>query len=462
MNSESDYQQARLSRDARFDGQFFVAVKTTKIFCRPICPAPSPKESNVVYFRTAPQALDEGFRPCLRCRPDSAPSSCAWKGVDTTVERALKLLSESSFLPLNEICDKLGISDRYLRELFKQKVGISPKQFQLYEQMLFAKYLLHESQLSVEQVAQASGFQSARRLQDIMQKHMRLSPKQIRLQKASQQPNLVITIPFRPPYNWAHFRDFLTLRAVSGMEEVGETFYKRTITLGDTSGYFIAEYCHEKHHFKVTLCLNNQADLRAVLFHIRRVLDINADINVIEDTLQLAGIDLNERTAGIRLPGVWSPFEAGCRAILGQQISVVAAIKLLSLLVNELGERDGMTSTQDDSKSIYFPTPSAIAESSLEFLGMPQKRRETLRAFARYCELHSDDEDKDIEQWLSIKGIGPWTVNYAKMRGLSNPDIWLGTDLVIKKRVKKYQVHPELASPWGSYLTFQLWYKDDE
>lgn len=460
MNTVSDYRQARLSRDARFDGQFFVAVKTTNIFCRPICPAPSPKESNVVYYRTAPQALDEGFRPCLRCRPDSAPSSYAWKGVDTTVERALKLLSESSFLPINQICDKLGISDRYLRELFKQKVGISPKQFQLYEQMLFAKYLLHESQMPIEQVAQASGFQSARRLQGVMQQHMRLSPKQIRSQKKAEQPNLVITMPFRPPYNWPHLRDFLALRSVDGMEDVNEKTYKRTIQLDNTSGYFIAEYQHEKHAFKVTLCLNHQANLRAVLFHIRRVLDINADINLIEQSLKLAGLVCDDKMTGVRLPGVWSPFEAGCRAILGQQISVVAAIKLLSKLVDELGERDETMLSQSEGLLTYFPTPRSVADSTLEFLGMPQKRRETLRAFARYCEQHPDNDD--IDQWLDIKGVGPWTVNYAKMRGLSNPDIWLGTDLVIKKRVQTHKVEPKLASPWGSYLTFQLWHKDDE
>jgi AraC family transcriptional regulator of adaptative response / DNA-3-methyladenine glycosylase II len=459
MNTESDYRQARLSRDARFDGQFFVAVKTTKIFCRPICPAPSPKEANVVYYQTAPQALDEGYRPCLRCRPDSAPSSYAWKGVDTTVERAMRLLSESSFLPVNQICDKLGISDRYLRELFKQKVGISPKQFQLYEQMLFAKYLLHESHLPIEQVALASGFQSSRRLQDTMQKQMRLTPREIRSKRTPEQPNLVVTLPFRPPYHWAHLRDFLKLRAVDGMEEVGESFYKRTITLGETSGDFIAEYQQDKHAFKVTLRLNQQADLRAVLYHIRRVLDVNADTHVIEDKLKLAGLTVDEKTTGIRLPGVWSPFEAGCRAILGQQISVVAAIKLLSRLVDVLGERN-IHKSQDDKASIYFPKPSAVAQSTLDFLGMPQKRKETLRAFAQYCEANADNDD--LDQWLAIKGVGPWTVNYAKMRGLSNPDIWLGTDLVIKKRVSKHHVNPELASPWGSYLTFQLWYKNDE
>jgi AraC family transcriptional regulator of adaptative response / DNA-3-methyladenine glycosylase II len=293
-----------------------------------------------------------------------------------------------------------------------------------------------------------------------MKKHIRLTPRQIRAQKTSEQPHLVITVPFRPPYHWAHLRDFLKRRAVDGMELVGEDFYMRTITLGETSGTFRAEYQHEKHAFRVTLRLNNQANLRSLLFHIRRILDVDADIHVIENKLQSAGLIIEKQTTGIRLPGVWSPFEAGCRAILGQQISVVAAIKLLSKLVDVLGEREVSQSMPDNKTGVYFPTPSAVAQSTLDFLGMPQKRRDALRAFAHYCDAHPDNED--LDQWLKVKGVGPWTVNYAKMRGLSNPDIWLGTDLVIKKRVSRYQVEPELASPWGSYLTFQLWYKDDE
>ena len=458
MYKESEYRQARLSRDARFDGKFFVAVKTTKIFCRPICPAPSPKEANVVYYQTAPQALNEGFRPCLRCRPDSAPNSYAWKGVDTTIERAIRLLSESSFLPINQICDKLGISDRYLRSLFEQKVGQSPKQYQLYQQMLFAKYLLHETALPIEHVAQASGFQSARRLQDIMQKHMRLTPKQIRAKKKLMHPTLVLNIPFRPPYNWPHLRDFLALRAVDGMEEIGADYYKRTVAIGDTVGYFIAEYQEQQHCFKVTLCLNEQTHLKAVLFHIRRVLDIDADINLIESAIKQTGLDISDSDSGIRLPGVWSAFEAGCRAILGQQISVVAAIKLLSKLVYELGEPAEKEYTPDQSLNIRFPSPNAVANSSLEFLGMPQKRRDSLRVFAEHCVESANEEN--VDGWLSIKGVGPWTINYAKMRGLSEPDIWLGTDLVIKKRLNSHPIKPELASPWGSYLTFHMWNKE--
>ena len=158
------YQQARLSRDRRFDGRFFVAVKTTGIFCRPICPAVAPKEQNVEYYPLAEQAMQAGYRPCLRCRPDSSPQSWAWKGVDTSVERALRLLSEHPELSLGQIADKLGMTDRYLRKLFQERVGMAPKRYQLFKQLLQAKQLLHQTNLNVEQVALACGFQSEKGL----------------------------------------------------------------------------------------------------------------------------------------------------------------------------------------------------------------------------------------------------------------------------------------------------------
>lgn len=183
MLEGQQYQQARLSRDARFDGQFFVAVKSTGIFCRPVCPAPSPKEENVVYYQLAAQAMQAGFRPCIRCRPDSAPHSWAWKGVDTTIERALSLLQQQPELTLTALSDKLGITDRYLRKLFQQKLGVSPKQYSLYQQMLFAKTLLQQSELNVEDIAVACGFQSSRSLQYNLHKHLRLTPSQLRQKK---------------------------------------------------------------------------------------------------------------------------------------------------------------------------------------------------------------------------------------------------------------------------------------
>ena len=186
MLTGSEYQHARLSKDARFDGKFFVAVKTTGIFCRPICPAPAPKEQNVEYYQFAAQAMQAGYRPCIRCRPDSAPFSWAWKGVNTTLERAMRLLHQDPELSLAGLTKKLGISDRYLRQLFQQKLGISPKQYQLYLRVLFAKQLLQQSPLCIEQIALASGFVSTSHFSNCFKDYFGLSPSSAR-QMQNQQ-----------------------------------------------------------------------------------------------------------------------------------------------------------------------------------------------------------------------------------------------------------------------------------
>lgn len=447
LDNVSAYQTARMSRDARFDGRFFVAVKTTGIFCRPICPATLPKEQNVEYFPLAQQAMEAGYRPCLRCRPDSAPHSHAWKGVDTTVDRAITLLKAHPDLSLTEISDKLGITDRYLRQLFQQRVGMSPKHFQLYEQLLFAKQLLHASAMTIEQVAQASGFSSSRRLQDNMRKHIGLTPKQVRRKPKAQSTRLTFSLSFRPPYHWPMVRDFLAVRAVDSIERIEEDSYSRTYSLGQYNGWFEARYEQEKRAFDVTLEINEVTGLRKVLTNIRRILDLDADPTLIEQSLKDAGLPDNLICHGLRLPGVWDPFESGCRAILGQQISVKAAINLLSGLVKHLGK--------PVAHGMGFPSASDVANSDLAFLGMPARRKACLRAFAEYvAKQNSVDE---LEGWLSVKGIGPWTVKYSRMRGLSHPDIWLDTDLVVKKQLQHHKVNADSAAPWRSYLTFQLW-----
>ena len=446
MPDSQHYQQARLSRDRRFDGRFFVAVKTTGIFCRPICPATLPLEKNVEYFELAQQAMQQGYRPCLRCRPDSAPSSFAWQGTGTTVQRACQLLREHHTLSIQAIAAKLGIGERYFRQLFQQHLGLSPKQFQLFDQLLLAKQLLHQSQLSIEQVAQTCGFNSARRLQFQMKKLTQLSPSQIRQHKRAAEPGLQLNLAFRPPYNWPHMREFLRLRAIDAVEQINDTSYARSFRLAGCHGWFSATYQPDAHQFAVQIELSQLNALPRVLRNIERILDISADMQGVESSLLQAGLSPELITQGLRLPGIWDPFEAGCRAILGQQISVKAAINLLNQLVNQLG--------QSDQTRRYFPLPQDVATSALDFLKMPDSRRQTLRAFAHWC---SENDMAEVEQWLQIKGIGPWTVAYAKMRGLSQPDIWLDSDLVIKHQLKRYALEPQLVRPWRSYLTLQLW-----
>ncbi|MEP7706271.1 Ada metal-binding domain-containing protein [Paraglaciecola sp. 25GB23A] len=446
MSDLQIFQQARLSRDPRFDGHFFIAVKTTKIFCRSICPANLPLEKNVEYFVFAQQAMQKGYRPCLRCRPDSAPKSYAWQGTTTTVMRASQLLHTHLDLSISEVAEKLGIGERYFRQLFKAHVGLSPKQFQLYDQILLAKQLLHHSNLSIEQVAQSCGFNSARRLQIQMKQLCSLSPSQIRHQKKTLEQDIRLSVAFRAPYDWPQVRDFLALRAIAGIEQVTPSSYARFFCLENEQAWFKAEYDELHQHFKLHIKLNNISLLPKVIANIERMLDVNADVHAIAQRLVLSGVPPECLTVGLRLPGVWSIFEAGCRAILGQQISVKAAINLLTLLSATLGDK------QVDA--LYFPSPSMVASSDLSFLKIPASRRNTLRAFAQWYEQHPQG---DINEWINIKGIGPWTIAYAHLRGASLPDIWLMTDLVVKNQLKKYAIKPDVARPWRSYLTLQLW-----
>ena len=442
------YKAARFARDPRFDGLFFIAVKTTGIFCRPICPAPSPKEINVEYYLNREQAMLNGFRPCLRCRPDSAPGSFAWKGVETTVERGLKLLREHPSLSIRDVAVKLGISERYLYKLLKQHYGISAKQYQLYSQVLFAKQLLHQTDLTIENIAQSVGFSNSRRLQAQIKAVTGLSPTQIRnRQTQSKLDKIVLTLSYRPPYDWNAMRDFLGFRAIHPVEQVTETSYARHFSWDDDAvkGYFLAEHKPDTNAFEVSIQLNQPQALQAVVNHIRRILDLDAQPEAIRQGLLATGLCAKALTPGLRLPGVWTPFEAGCRAIVGQQISVKAAINQLQRIVDQIAA---------SSHSCSFPTPKQISDIDPDILRMPNSRKATLIAFANYF---CSNPEPTIDELLAIKGIGPWTVNYIRLRGFSEPDLLLANDLIVANQLKSMALSPTAASPWQSYLTLQLW-----
>jgi len=527
-------QSARLSRDARFDGRFFVAVKTTGIFCRPICPANLPHEANVEYFTNQAQALQSGYRPCLRCRPDSAPGSWAWRGVETTFQRAVSLIDQGDLQGSNlpELADRLGISDRYLRQLFQKYLGMSPKQYAQYQQLMFAKQLLHSSNMSIGEIAIASGFNSVRRFNDAFQKKLKLTPRDTRKATRSSENitettvSKTLRLSYREPFNWDHLLAFYRKRAVRGVEEVGENYYARTFVTGTAKGWFRAQL-GDKSTLEITFDIDDMTQLKHMVSQIRRMLDLDADIAVIEQHLKQTTI-APMMGSGIRIPGVWSVWEAGVRAIFGQQVSIVAAITMLNRFVDSLdqvvdksvvndvrkvvnksmgssderveGGSEGGYEESSEENDIgqqergetaeshrYFPTPKDIANADLSVLKMPKSRKDTLQRFAAYM---VDYPDSAPEEWLALKGIGPWTVSYAKLRGLSQPDCFLSTDLVIKKAMNELQqtatttkISPnpteksapsdtssqsstsaadlqaitESVSPWGSYATFNCW-----
>ncbi|WP_299492805.1 AlkA N-terminal domain-containing protein [uncultured Shewanella sp.] len=493
MLDTSICQKARLSRDPRFDGQFFTAVKTTGIYCRSICPASPPKEENVQYFSSAIECATAGFRPCLRCRPDSAPYSPAWKGVNATLDRAMRLIDEGALqsLSLAQLSERLGISDRYLRQVFKQHLGMSPKRYSLYQQCLFAKQLLQQTQLPIIQVALASGFDSIRRFNDCFKAELKLTPSQVRKTGGDKFNQVTLKLYYRPPFDWSLMQGTLAARAVDKLEWCDEHSYGRTFNWYGTVGCFTAKHHAKQNMFGVNIELNEVKHLKAIINNIRRILDLDLDVQAVEADLKACLPASFPFKSGVRLPGIWSLFEAGIRAILGQQISVTAARNLVTTLVNELGESYG--------EHILFPSPQAIAMSELAFLKIPGSRKQTLRNLAQhycdmaaqgYCDMTANSAcDKttlgnfegtqngleervvnDTSQWLTLKGIGPWTVEYARMRGLSDPDIFLVGDLGVKKALAKVLINKngdekdpieelssEQVSPWGSYLTFQLW-----
>ncbi|CAK3310175.1 AraC family transcriptional regulator, regulatory protein of adaptative response / DNA-3-methyladenine glycosylase II [Vibrio crassostreae] len=437
---------ARYARDARFDGMFFTAVKTTGIFCRPICPATPPKEENVEYFSHQAQALKAGYRPCLRCRPDSAPFSPAWKGVETTFLRAMQLIDNGALNSgsIVDLATRLGISDRYLRTLFDNYIGVSPKQYSLYSQLMFAKQLLHTSSMSITDVGFASGFNSTRRFNDAFQKELQLSPSQIRRAKLSDSVSNHIQLGFHGPLDWKHLLAFYRRRMIEGLEEVGEDYYQRTVNVNGSKGWFQATLAKDN-RLDIEFELDDISHLRSLIANIRRMFDLDVDIAKVEAFFETIDPNLVAKS-GIRIPGVWNPWEAGVRAILGQQVSVTAAIGQLNLLVKELS---------DASEKAYFPTPKQIAEADVSFLRMPGSRKETLKRFAEYM---VDNETEHPSKWIELKGIGPWTIQYAQLRGLSEPNHLLVGDLVVKKFIEhRPAINTQSVSPWGSYATFHCW-----
>ena len=452
-------QQARLSRDARFDGQFFTAVKTTGIYCRSICPAPAPKECNVEYFPTSIAAAQHGYRPCLRCRPDSAPDSFAWNGKNTTFERAINLINSGALKShgISQLAERLGISSRYLNTLFQENLGTSVKSYAQHQQLMFAKTLLQQTSMRITDIAFASGFNSLRRFNDCFQTKLKLTPSSLRKDKLKSSDEITLFLSYRPPYAWQQLRDFLQRRAISPIEWVDKNSYGRTFTwpskhTNDDNpsiyGQFTATHDEVKNGFKVKISINDLSYLMPVVRNIRRILDLDAPIeNVNAKLMTLSGFNKNI-CSGLRLPGTWSLFEAGVRAVLGQQISVAGALKLVSTFVENYGTQQGELS--------LFPSPKNILNSDLSALKMPNSRRETLLNLANYM---FENPQASPNEWLSLKGIGPWTIDYAKMRGLSDPNIWLGGDLGIKKAVsiQACDFNPEDVTPWQSYLTFQVW-----
>lgn len=320
--------RARLARDARFDGKFFIGVRTTKIYCRPVCRSRTSKEGNVLYFPSAAAAAEAGYRPCLRCRPESSPGAFAWAGTQNTVARALRLIGESGLEDggVEALAERLGIGSRHLRRLFLRHVGATPSAVAQTRRLHFAKRLIDETRLSMTEVAIASGFGCVRRFNDCIRKVYQRTPSQIRKLAARNAPQregqYLFHLHFRPPYNWPRMLEFLAARATPGVEAVDAGRYRRSIFLDGKCGYFEVSFDDPNSALTAQIEFRDPRALFPIVERIGAMFDVNADWAVIAKTL-LADPLMTARAVadeGMRVPGCWDGFELATRAILGQQV----------------------------------------------------------------------------------------------------------------------------------------------
>jgi AraC family transcriptional regulator, regulatory protein of adaptative response / DNA-3-methyladenine glycosylase II len=481
LPSEEVCYRALQSRDARFDGLIYVGVTTTGIYCRPVCPARTAKQQNCRFFASAASAQEQGFRPCLRCRPETAPNLVSWRGTSNTVTRALTLIHEGALdgghASVEALADRLGVGERQLRRLFRQHLGASPIAVAQTRRVLFAKQLIHETRMPMTAVALAAGFGSLRRFNEIFQKLFGRAPSALRRKGASGSTDadtgVTLALRYRAPYDWGSVLAFLEARAIPGVETVTATTYRRTIEISGRTGTLEVSHLPQKNSLQVTIRFPNVQSLPEIVTRVRRLFDLGADIDTIDAHLKLAPLlaPLVKTRPGLRAPGGWDGFELAVRAVLGQQISVAAARRLAGELVAahgkpvKYGKAPGLTHA--------FPTAERIAKAESLGLRMPGARLATLQALAIaaandpnlfHCSGNLGDA---ISRLRSIRGIGEWTAQYVAMRALREVDAFPATDVGLLRSFSRLAhqtvgatellARAEEWRPWRAYAAQHIW-----
>jgi AraC family transcriptional regulator of adaptative response / DNA-3-methyladenine glycosylase II len=478
MNRTACY-RAISTRDARFDGRLFVGVKTTGIYCRPICPARTPKFENVSFHSSAAAAQEAGFRPCLRCRPETSPDLAFWRGTGNTVSRALALIEAGGLDGANVegLANRLGVGARQLRRLFHRHVGASPIAVAQTRRVLLAKQLIHETSLPMAEVALASGFNSVRRFNETFLEMFGRPPASLRRTRDRIRRGagaLSVRLAYRPPYDWDAMLSYLAARAIPGVEMVSGNVYRRTIAVGNNSGV-IAVMPADKNRVDVSVRFPDMATLPQLIARVRRVFDLAADPDLIGAHLALDPVlaPLVAARPGLRVPGAWDGFELAVRAIFGQQITVPAAIRLLGKLVAAYGVplpgglRDG------EGLSHLFPSPARMAGADLAGLGMPKARAMAVTSLASAIAAdpaifsRSASLEETVAKLRSLPGIGEWTAQYIAMRELREPDAFPAADIGLLRAMGRANgLRPSSAAllsraerwrPWRAYAAQHLW-----
>lgn len=472
-------------RDARFDGRFFVGVRTTGIFCRSVCPAPAPKEVNCSYWPSAAAAQNAGFRPCLRCRPESAPGTPAWNGTASTVSRALRLIEAGALDAdgsVDALSERLGMGARHLRRLFDQHLGATPVAVAKMRRTLFAKQLIDETSLSMTEVALSAGFSSQRRFNTCVRDVYLRSPSELRRSRGGAESTLSgegidLSLAYRPPFDWEQMIGFLAPRAIPGVEFVSpEGCYLRSFRGEGGAGSLAVSHDSAGSRLRVRVRSASSAGLIDTASRLRQVFDLDADVEAIDGVLGRESAFAAHVAArpGLRVPGAFDGFETAVRGILGQQISVKGATTLAGRIAERYGQALPKRLRTTDALSRIFPSPKRLVDAPLEELGVISARAETIRNLARTVLRDPDllrpgpGLQADLERWTALRGIGPWTAHYVSMRVLREPDALPAGDLGLRKALSPAgassiptaaAVEQELEGcrPYRAYAAMRLW-----
>lgn len=468
------------SRDVRFDGWFFVGVTSTGIYCRPSCPAVTPKRANVRFYPSAAAAQTGGFRACKRCRPDATPGSPEWNGRADLVGRAMRLIADGVVdrEGVKGLARRLCYTERHLHRMLVVEVGAGPIALARARRAHTARLLIETTSLPITEVAFAAGFASIRQFNDTVRAVFAATPTELRRARSNgaSPGSITLRLPYRAPFDGEGLLRFLGDRAVPGVEELVGGVYRRTLRL--PHGAAVVEFALGENHVRCGLRLENLRDLGAAVQRCRRLLDLDADPVAVADVL---GDDpllapLVRRTPGRRVAGSADGAELAMRAVLGQQISVAGARTLAGELVTRRGQQLPEPLAEDGGLTHLFPQPAAIADADLAAFAMPEARRDALRNLARALadgEIVLDpgaDREEAGRRLVALRGIGPWTASYVAMRALGDPDAFLPTDLGVRRVLARLGQESDPAGvaalaerwrPWRAYAVQHLWAAQD-
>ncbi|WP_130798905.1 AlkA N-terminal domain-containing protein [Streptomyces otsuchiensis] len=476
MTEDDARYEAVRGRDARFDGVFFTCVTSTGVYCRPSCPATTPKRANVRFHPSAAAAQAAGFRACRRCRPDAVPGSAEWNTRADAVGRAMRMIGDGVVdrEGVTGLAGRLGYSERQVRRQLTAELGAGPVALARSQRAHAARTLLQTTAMDIASVAFAAGFASIRQFNDTIRQVYARTPRELRAAgpaapHADGGGGIALRLAHRPPYAAGQVFDFLARRAVPGVEEItgerGERGYRRTLRLPHGHGVAEVGEAGGPGWLPARLKLSDPRDLTAAVHRVRGLFDLDADPHAVTERLaadpHLGPLALTR--PGLRSPGAADAHELAVRAVLGQQVTVAAARSLAATLVAAHGEP---LPEPDGSLTSLFPEPEALAEASLERLGMPESRRATLRtvgaALARGAVVLDVGADRaEAERaLLALRGIGPWTAGYIRMRALGDPDVFLPGDAGVRHGLARIGAGAGAAEgwrPWRSYALHHLW-----